>query len=37
MTRQVRIKSKSGIYCVMFKEINQQQVFEEKEDYLKSI
>lgn len=37
MPRQARIKSKSGIYHVMLRGINQQQIFEEKEDYEKYI
>lgn len=37
MSRQARIKSNSGIYHVMIRGINQQQIFEEKEDYLKFI
>ena len=35
MPRQARIKSKSGIYHVMLRGINQQQIFEEEEDYQK--
>ncbi|MBE6563266.1 MAG: hypothetical protein E7660_05975 [Ruminococcaceae bacterium] len=35
MPRQARIKSKSGIYHVMLRGINQQQIFEEPEDYYK--
>lgn len=37
MPRQARIKSKSGIYHTMLRGINQQQIFEEKEDYEKFI
>lgn len=33
MPRQARIKSKSGIYHVMLRGINQQQIFEDSEDY----
>ena len=33
MPRQARKKSESGIYHVMLRGINQQQIFEDKEDY----
>jgi len=32
MPRQARKKSESGIYHVMLRGINQQQIFEDKED-----
>lgn len=35
MPRQARKKSESGIYHVMMRGINQQQIFEESEDYEK--
>ena len=35
MPRQARIKSESGIYHIMLRGINQQQIFEETEDYYK--
>jgi len=35
MPRQARVKSESGIYHVMLRGINQQQIFEEAEDYEK--
>ena len=35
MPRQARKKSESGIYHVMLRGINQQQIFEEDEDYVK--
>ncbi len=35
MPRQARKHSKSGIYHVMLRGINKQQIFEEKEDYLR--
>ena len=35
MPRQAREKSSTGIYHVMLRGINQQQIFEEQEDYLK--
>lgn len=35
MPRQARIKSESGIYHIMLRGINQQQIFEEAEDYYK--
>ena len=37
MPRKAREKSESGIYHVMLRGINQQQIFEEEEDYLKFI
>ncbi len=33
MPRQARVKSKTGIYHVMLRGINQQQIFEDKEDF----
>ena len=33
MPRQARKKSESGIYHIMLRGINQQQIFEETEDY----
>ena len=35
MSRQARKKSESGIYHVMLRGINQQQIFEDAEDYSK--
>lgn len=35
MPRQARIKSESGIYHIMLRGINQQQIFEDTEDYEK--
>ena len=35
MPRQARIKSESGIYHIMLRGINQQQIFEDPEDYEK--
>ena len=35
MPRQARIKSESGIYHIMLRGINQQQIFEDEEDNLK--
>lgn len=35
MPRQARTKSESGIYHIMLRGINQQQIFEEAEDYCK--
>ena len=35
MPRQARKKSESGIYHVMLRGINQQQIFEDEEDYEK--
>ncbi|MBQ9096915.1 MAG: transposase [Clostridia bacterium] len=35
MPRQARIKSKSGIYHIMLRGINQEQIFEDEEDNLK--
>ncbi|MBQ7345535.1 MAG: transposase [Oscillospiraceae bacterium] len=35
MPRQARVKSESGIYHIMLRGINQQQIFEDKEDNLK--
>ena len=35
MPRQARKKSETGIYHVMFRGVNQQQIFEDSEDYLK--
>ena len=32
MPRQARKKSKSGIYHIMLREINKQQIFEDDED-----
>ncbi|MBR3810090.1 MAG: transposase [Clostridia bacterium] len=37
MPRKAREKSESGIYHVMLRGINQQQIFEDEEDYLKFI
>ena len=33
MPRQARKKSESGIYHVMFRAVNQQQIFEDSEDF----
>ena len=33
MPRQAREKSKNGIYHIMLRGINQQQIFEDAEDY----
>ena len=35
MPRQARRKSESGIYHIMLRGINQQQIFEDSEDYEK--
>ena len=35
MPRQARRKSESGIYHIMLRGINQQQIFEDREDYEK--
>lgn len=35
MPRKARKKSRTGIYHVMLRGINQQQIFEDQEDYLK--
>ena len=35
MPRQARKKSESGIYHIMLRGINQQQIFEDREDYEK--
>ena len=35
MPRKAREKSTTGIYHVMLRDINQQQIFEEREDYIK--
>ena len=35
MPRKAREKSTTGIYHVMLRGINQQQIFEEREDYIK--
>ena len=35
MPRQARRKSESGIYHIMLRGINQQQIFEDEEDSLK--
>ena len=37
MPRKAREKSESGIYHVMLRGINQQQIFEDEEDYFKFI
>lgn len=33
MPRSARMKSKTGIYHVMFRGINRQNIFEDEEDY----
>ncbi len=35
MPRQARRKSESGIYLIMLRGINQQQIFEDREDFEK--
>ena len=37
MTRQPRLSSQSGIYHVMLRGVNRQQIFEDEEDYRKFI
>ena len=37
MSRQARTLSKTGIYHIMLRGINQQQIFQEEEDYKKFI
>ncbi|MCH5210577.1 MAG: transposase [Oscillospiraceae bacterium] len=37
MPRKARVKSESGVYHIMLRGINQQLIFEEKEDYLRFI
>ena len=37
MTRQLRKKSGTGIYHVMLRGINRQDIFEDEEDYLQMV